>query len=495
MTQTLKIALSRIRTDGNTQLRVETSQAVVQTYAEAMRRGAVFPQLQVVWDLDGPTYWLVDGYHRLAAYELVGVEEVECEFTIGTRESARLAACRVNAQHGFPRSNESKRNAVREALTNPAASGWSNAKIAEWCHVSAPFVAQIRDALDLTPSEVRGKNGKIYRRTEKLTPELVYACPSLAQAEAWMREHAKTNIHDLLRKWVEHLKGIENALSLQSLYQLVDYYSWLNATKKGPGLIQALLLRLEAFDGPARSPEWVIELDEAPSKAEAWRLATCAGLTPAERERAIHAWLQWSDWEASYKQEEAVTAALLRRWMEKHAPKPAKEQPPDPLTLLTISGMGKEELLKWSYDWRMRGALLDMAIARAREVAPELLVQCPDPLCCRLGFRSRNEGQERACPGCNYTPKARSIQMEEEAARTDFRRAATGSSLTAMLNVLNKSVWTEGDEDLFWARVAVWRDDGAPGLPRDDEDVDDVDEDDEDPDEDEDLDDEDEDAA
>jgi hypothetical protein len=82
-----------------------------------MRDGEEFPP-PTVFTIDGITYRLADGFHRMAAYRRAhpDVQEIQCEVRTGDLEDAVLFACGANASHGLPRSNSDKRKAV-QALT------------------------------------------------------------------------------------------------------------------------------------------------------------------------------------------------------------------------------------------------------------------------------------------------------------------------------------------------------------------------------------------
>lgn len=149
------IPIELIRLDGGTQIRdCKTQQTKVEEYLAAMMAGAKFPPLTVFWD--GADYWLADGFHRLGAnnifmqaLELPGLD-VECEVLEGTRRDAILFACGTNAEHGIPRTNTDKQNAVETMLKNPLVSlnddgvPWSDRDIAKICKVSPPTVAKWR---------------------------------------------------------------------------------------------------------------------------------------------------------------------------------------------------------------------------------------------------------------------------------------------------------------------------------------------------------------
>lgn len=59
-------------------------QDIVAAYAERLRSGEVPPAVYVYFD--GQEYWLADGFHRIAAATLVGLESIEADVTEGTYE-------------------------------------------------------------------------------------------------------------------------------------------------------------------------------------------------------------------------------------------------------------------------------------------------------------------------------------------------------------------------------------------------------------------------
>lgn len=100
------LAIAAIRTDGGTQPRDHTNEAVVERYAEAMASG--------LWDFarsaapitvffDGTDYWLGDGYHRIAAAKTAALTEVAVEVRPGTVRDAKWFSFGVNAEHGYAR--------------------------------------------------------------------------------------------------------------------------------------------------------------------------------------------------------------------------------------------------------------------------------------------------------------------------------------------------------------------------------------------------------
>jgi ParB-like nuclease domain len=145
------LLIERVRVDGGTQIRVETDVTQVESYAEDMAAGDVFPPIVVYFD--GSEYWLADGFHRIVAAKRLGLVEIETDVRAGTRRDAILYAVGANASHGLKRTNRDKVNAVMTLLRDPEWSQWSNYEIAGRCNVSDEMVRQRRASLPIIGSE------------------------------------------------------------------------------------------------------------------------------------------------------------------------------------------------------------------------------------------------------------------------------------------------------------------------------------------------------
>ena len=160
-TQSLSIDLIDIY--GGTQTRVATSDDAIESYADEMERGAVFPPITVFYD--GSKHWLADGFHRLLAVKRNGGTEIPAEVQAGSRTDALRHALGANATNGLYRTNADKRNVADIALRE-----WpdlSNAFIAEVCKVSGELVRNVRTDLtkrgEIAKAEiVTGRDGKEY---------------------------------------------------------------------------------------------------------------------------------------------------------------------------------------------------------------------------------------------------------------------------------------------------------------------------------------------
>ncbi len=94
------------------QVRAKTDPGTVKRYAQAMRVGAEFPPVEAV-ELDGVLV-LVDGFHRIAAMESIGLTEVSANITpVASLEEARWLAARANLLHGLPLKAGERRGVFR----------------------------------------------------------------------------------------------------------------------------------------------------------------------------------------------------------------------------------------------------------------------------------------------------------------------------------------------------------------------------------------------
>jgi hypothetical protein len=138
--------LEQIRIDGGTQARAKMSEDTVQTYADAMKDGAVFPPVVVFHD--GKDYWLADGFNRYYAHLSIKRTEIDADVKRGNVLDAKLYACGANASHGQPRTNADKRNAVIMVLSEGAWKGWSAREVATHCAVTHTFVNNVKKSLE-----------------------------------------------------------------------------------------------------------------------------------------------------------------------------------------------------------------------------------------------------------------------------------------------------------------------------------------------------------
>lgn len=158
-----KITLDQIDIHGGTQTRVKTNEEAIESYAEEMNSGTIFPPITLFFD--GATYWLADGFHRYLAAKRIGVQAIDAEVKDGGRIDALKHALGANATNGVYRTNADKRNAAAIALEEWP--GLANTVIADVCRVSTDLVRNCRKELEQAgkierPRRVVGRDGKEY---------------------------------------------------------------------------------------------------------------------------------------------------------------------------------------------------------------------------------------------------------------------------------------------------------------------------------------------
>jgi hypothetical protein len=129
-------------------------------------RGQIWPSLIVV--SDGQTHWLVDGLHRVAAARGAGITSFQCVVFSGELRDAQERALSANLLSERKRTNEDKRLVVRRALLDVVWRTLSDARLAELCGVSQPFVSKLRRELlaagEITQlAERLGADGRVYQ--------------------------------------------------------------------------------------------------------------------------------------------------------------------------------------------------------------------------------------------------------------------------------------------------------------------------------------------
>ncbi len=158
----MTLQLSEITVDPELQSRATLNQSVVREYAEDFRiEGVIVPAVSVFHD--GESYWLADGFHRLAAFKSLGRDTIEAHVYTGNRRDALLQSCSANVNHGLRRTLEDKRRAVTVLLNDPEWKNWSDNEISTKCSVGRRLVSTIRKSLGHCTSErtYRTKHGSL----------------------------------------------------------------------------------------------------------------------------------------------------------------------------------------------------------------------------------------------------------------------------------------------------------------------------------------------
>ncbi len=168
-----RMKISALRRESQFQARLAVSREVIANYAAVMKAGARFPA-PLVYKFEGE-YWVVDGFHTIAAAELAGLQHIEVLVCEGSRRDALLAAASANASHGLQRTTADKRRAIQMLLEDEEWRRWSDTEIARRVGVTDKTVAAVRNGHDgtLGNSESTGKNPSDEKRTYRRNGSLV----------------------------------------------------------------------------------------------------------------------------------------------------------------------------------------------------------------------------------------------------------------------------------------------------------------------------------
>ena len=142
-----QLPLAKCKPDDALQSRAELDSETVDLYAEDIKNGAVFPAVVVFHDKEAGRYWLASGFHRWHAHQRAERKTIEAKVIEGDRRAAILFSVGANEKHGLRRTNADKRHAVRMLLSDEEWWLKSDHWIAEKCHVSPPFVGDVREEM------------------------------------------------------------------------------------------------------------------------------------------------------------------------------------------------------------------------------------------------------------------------------------------------------------------------------------------------------------
>lgn len=197
---TLSVDIAKIKVDPDIQPRLD---GLDNDHVKALKEGQEnWSALSVVED-DGE-YLLVDGFHRLAAAQNLGLKEIFVEvMEPAENEDLYSLAFRLNALHGRPLSLSDRRTFAAYLLQLHPAS--SDREIGRRSGLSQPTIATLRTSLEKTAKIERtpvreGKGGYTYSRPPEKTE---------AEEEDSSPEEEVVEYLDQLLKFLRYRKKLE----------------------------------------------------------------------------------------------------------------------------------------------------------------------------------------------------------------------------------------------------------------------------------------------
>ena len=164
----VNLPLESICTDRGTQMRLTTSEEIIEEYCGDLDSLPPITVFKV-----GDEYILVDGFHRRDAFERSGRDTIPCVIIVGSLEEAIEYACCANGAHGLRRTDDDKRNAVETFFTILGNDALSNSEVARRLKVSVPFVQKVRDSngIKASPFAHHGVGAEKRRLNDSISTE------------------------------------------------------------------------------------------------------------------------------------------------------------------------------------------------------------------------------------------------------------------------------------------------------------------------------------
>jgi len=127
--------------DGKTQQR-PVDDKVVAHYAGMMKDGSKYPAVEII--TDGESYFLWDGFHRLAAARKLGKKYIEANVVNGTKRDAIFTSFSANKKNAFPRQPGTAKGIVEKILRDREWSKMAQTDIARHVGCTHQFVSKIQ---------------------------------------------------------------------------------------------------------------------------------------------------------------------------------------------------------------------------------------------------------------------------------------------------------------------------------------------------------------
>ena len=242
----MKILISKITVDADTQVRTEISSDVVAAYAERMTEGDVFPPISVF--SDGNRYILADGFHRVMAAKRNGFTDIEANVLQGAAKDALWYSLGANRANGQRLNRGDLTHAITIAIKT-----WpdkTQADIAEQVGCSQSYVAKVKSDYhsDIeTPKTIKTARGQTRPTSYKKAEPTVEAVKQQAikkeegaYTEGKKPEAGRDHLADMKRAWKSAGKA-----EREKFCSWVDKERGADLPKVGVGEIFAELRKLQ----------------------------------------------------------------------------------------------------------------------------------------------------------------------------------------------------------------------------------------------------------
>jgi len=160
----MKLEVAHLQLDSKISPREGVDETTVGIYASCFDQ---LPPVTVFWIEGRDGWWMVDGWHRLAAAKSLGLVEIEANEHQGSFDDALEFAYDANLKHGRPLTLAQRKDAARLKLRRHTVR--SNNWIAQDCGIIPHTVIDLREELESALhiaklTHLEGRDGKMYPR-------------------------------------------------------------------------------------------------------------------------------------------------------------------------------------------------------------------------------------------------------------------------------------------------------------------------------------------
>ena len=348
-----QVELESIQTNGGTQMRAGLNAETVGEYMQTLKdSNQAWPFPPVTLYYDGETYWLGDGFHRVAAARQTGrTGNIPAEIRAGTRRDAVLYAAGANANHGLRRTNADKRQAVETLLRDEEWAAWSDREVARICAVHHEMVGRVRLELSggnrqMNAERTVTRGGQTYTQNVSNigTNQPVYA-------EVWRLQHVVQEVFERFYD-ADELRHACNDMRMAARTRTGGF--WINCERSMPDDIKDYRKSdlSQAINNLAAQKE--AKLADAPKTAQ-----------PAMHGITAHTWEGYEDWTDA---DDAEYAELAPIW----------QQPAGSFNSLSEYN----RITRWRVAARLASERLDNLSSSLQDTARHLRLaeRCPAPV-------------------------------------------------------------------------------------------------------------------
>jgi hypothetical protein len=233
--------------DGRTQARTRMDPSRVRELADVLEAGGEFKEEPELYEDVGPVYWVGDGFHRVAAYELAGRVKFWALVREGTWYRAMLHAAGSNAEHGMPRTRKDLQRALGLLLEQEEIRRYSDRTIARLARCDNKTVAARRKEL--------GYGGDARAYTDKHGNESVMDVSGLRRPTLATSGRPTNTFHELPAGTRKAVKELLEQLSRVPKEHYAFALTWLSKLPATPKEASRLLTELVAEEEQGKGPD------------------------------------------------------------------------------------------------------------------------------------------------------------------------------------------------------------------------------------------------